>query len=206
LQILGAVADLDILELGCGAARWSMALAQAGARAVGLDSSSRQLAHARQLMQEVGVSFPLVLASAEAAPLPDAGFDIVFCDWGAMTFCDPYLTVPEVSRLLRPGGLFAFSSSTPLYHVCFDQEADEVREQLKRDYFGLHRIEWEDEVNFELPYGEWIRLFRSSGLVVEDLIETRPPVDATTSYRGEAAIAWARKWPMEQIWRVRKPA
>jgi ubiquinone/menaquinone biosynthesis C-methylase UbiE len=206
LQILGAVADLDILELGCGAARWSVALAQAGARPVGLDSSPRQLAHARQVIEEAGVTFPLVLASAEAVPLPDAGFDIVFCDWGAMTFCDPYLTVPEVSRLLRPGGLFAFCSSTPLYYVCFDQDADAVREQLLREYFGLHRIEWEDEVNFELPYGEWIGLFRRSGLHVEDLIETRPPVGATTSYRGEDAIAWARKWPMEQIWRVRKPA
>jgi ubiquinone/menaquinone biosynthesis C-methylase UbiE len=189
LQILGSVANLDILELGCGAARWSVALAQAGARPVGLDSSPRQLAHARHLMEEAGVNFPLVLASAEVVPLPDAGFDIVFCDWGAMTFCDPYLTVPEVSRLLRPGGLFAFSTSTPLYYLCYDQAADAVRENPLRDYFGLHRIEWEDEVNFELPYGEWIRLFRQSGLMVEDLIETRPPVDATASYRGEEAIA-----------------
>jgi hypothetical protein len=31
-----------------------------------------------------------------------------------MTFADPYLTVPEVARLLRPGGLFAFSGSSPI--------------------------------------------------------------------------------------------
>jgi ubiquinone/menaquinone biosynthesis C-methylase UbiE len=204
LQILGAVSDLDILELGCGAARWSAALAQAGARPVGLDSSPRQLEHARKVMEEAGVTLPLVLASAEAVPLADASFDIVFCDWGAMTFCDPYLTVPEVSRLLRPGGLFAFCSSTPFFHVCYDQEADEAREKLRHDYFGLHRVEWDDEVNFDLPYGEWIRLFHRCSLVVEDLIETQPPVDATTSYRSEEAIAWARRWPMEQIWRVRK--
>src|SRR5260370_27817321 len=33
----------SILELGCGAAQWSVALAQVGARPVGLDLSERQL-------------------------------------------------------------------------------------------------------------------------------------------------------------------
>lgn len=114
LHVLGDVAGKDILELGCGAARWSIALAGRGARPTGIDLSTRQLQHARRLMEETGVSFPLIEASAEAVPLPDASFDIVFCDWGAMTFCDPQLTVPEVARLLRPRGLFAFSTATPI--------------------------------------------------------------------------------------------
>ena len=109
LHVLGDVSGRDILEFGCGAAQWSIALAQAGARPVGLDLSDRQLEHARELMAAAGVDFPLIHASAEAVPLPDASFDIVFCDHGAMTFADPYLTVPEVARLIRPGGLFAFS-------------------------------------------------------------------------------------------------
>src|SRR5438477_9614086 len=71
LHILGEVAGKDILELGCGAARWSIALAQRGARPVGLDLSSRQLQHARQLMQGAGVDFPLIEANAEDVPLPD---------------------------------------------------------------------------------------------------------------------------------------
>jgi SAM-dependent methyltransferase len=156
-------------------------------------------------MDEAGVDFPLTLASAEAVPLPDASFDIVFCDWGAMTFCDPYLTVPEASRLLRPGGLLAFATSTPLYFLCYDHQSDTVREQLLHNYFGLRRLEWDNEVDFDLPYGEWIRLFRQNGLLVEDLIDTQAPPDATTSYRDQESNAWARKWPMENIWRIRKP-
>jgi len=206
LQILGEVENRDILELGCGAARWSIALAQKGARPVGLDLSPRQLAHAQRLMAEAGLAFPLIEASAEAVPLPNATFDIVFCDWGAMTFSDPYRTVPEAARLLRPGGLFAFATSTPFYCVCDDQQADVVREQLMNDYFDLYRIEWDDEVDFQLPYGQWIRLFRQHGFMVEDLVETQPPTDASTSYRDEYSNAWARKWPMENIWRLRKRA
>ena len=47
LRVLGDVAGKDVLELGCGAAQWSILLAGQGARVVGLDNSERQLEHAR---------------------------------------------------------------------------------------------------------------------------------------------------------------
>ena len=37
LGVLGDVDGRDVLELGCGAAQWSVGLAHRGARAVGLD-------------------------------------------------------------------------------------------------------------------------------------------------------------------------
>src|ERR1700679_1465288 len=64
LHALGNVEGKDVLELGCGAARWSIALAKLGARPVGLDISARQLDHARANMREAGVDFPLVRSSA----------------------------------------------------------------------------------------------------------------------------------------------
>jgi 2-polyprenyl-3-methyl-5-hydroxy-6-metoxy-1,4-benzoquinol methylase len=81
LHVLGDVTGRDVLELGCGGARWSVALARTGARVVGLDLSGRQLDHARRLLQETGVRVPLVQASSEALPLADASFDVVFCDY-----------------------------------------------------------------------------------------------------------------------------
>jgi hypothetical protein len=68
----------------------------------------------------------------------------------------------------------------------------------------MSRFEWEDEVDFQLPYGEWMRLFRRNGLLVEDLVESRPPAGATSSYRSGAETEWARHWPMENIWKLRK--
>ena len=127
-------------------------------------------------------------------PLPDASFDIVFCDHGAMTFADPYRTVPEASRLLRPGGLFAFSHHTPIESIAWPLDADRVGDRLVVDYFGMHRLDDGETTTFQLPYGEWIRLFHENGFVVEDLIEPRPAggrrrarTATPTSWRGRGA-------------------
>ena len=204
LNVLGEVRDRDILELGCGAAQWSIALARAGARPVGLDLSERQLEHAADLMAQAGVEFPLIHASAESVPLPDASFDIVFCDHGAMTFADPYLTVPEAARVLRSGGLFAFSHATPIQMIAWPLDAERAGDRLVHDYFGMHRFDDGETIDFNLPYGEWIRLFRRNGFTMEDLIEPRPAADAVSSYRDEIEREWSRRWPAESIWRLRR--
>ena len=205
LQVLGEVAGKDVLELGCGAAEWSRALTRAGARVTGLDNSDARLEHARRAVADEGLDVTLLHASAEAIPCPDASFDVVMADWGAPTFADPYLFVPEVARVLRPGGLFAFSGATPLAWMAWDEPTDGWTDRLQRDSFGMHR--WDDpegSVEFNLPTGEWIRLFREHGFEIEALIEVQPPEGATSTYRDEAATAWARRWPMEQIWKVRR--
>jgi SAM-dependent methyltransferase len=205
LRVLGDVAGLDVLELGCGAAQWSIALAGLGARMTGLDNSSRQLEHARKAMEQAGVEFPLVHASAESTGLEDSSFDVVFCDFGAMTFTDPHNSVSEVGRLLRPGGLFAFSALTPIVDLAWPEGEEEPSERLVVDYWeGIRRFSEPGEpIAFNLPYGEWIALFRKHGFTIEDLIELRPAADATSSYRTESTREWARRWPMEHIWRVR---
>src|SRR4029079_19295854 len=140
LGILGDVAGKDVLELGCGAAQWSILLAQLCALGVGRDSSPGHLEHARELMAAAGVDFPLVHGSADEVPLPAAAFDVVFCAHGAMTFADPYRTVPEAARLLRSGGLFAFSHSTPLAMCCWSDETETMEPRLVGTTLGMHRF------------------------------------------------------------------
>ena len=204
LRVLGDVRGKDVLEFGCGAARWSIALAALGARPVGLDNSARQLEHARRLMAEAGAAFPLVHASAEAVPLPDGSFDVVFCDHGAMTFADPHRTVPEAARLLRPGGLLAFSAATPFHFLCWDDATNGVTDRLALNYFDDLSADDGESVSFSLPYGDWIRVFRANGFAIEDLIELRPPAGAVTTYSQFVSYDWATRWPAEQIWRVRR--
>jgi SAM-dependent methyltransferase len=207
LGVLGDVAGADVLELGCGAAQFGLALVRLGARVVGLDASERQLGHARENVRASGLDLELVHGSAEALPFEDARFDLVVADHGANRFADPYLWVPECARVLRPVGLLAFSGGTPFEAICVDPETDTWVPRLVRDYFGLHRTEWPDgSVEFELGYGDWIRLFRRSGFEVEALVEVQPPERAVSTYRSPEETEWARRWPMEQIWKVRRAA
>ena len=207
LQVLGNVRERDVLELGCGAAQMSIAISRHGALAVGLDQSESQLAIARRLMRETGNTIPIVLGSGERTPFRDASFDVVFSDYGAHFWADPYRTVPETARLLRPGGLLAFTHYSPINTIATPYAGDRAEERLVIDYFGMHRVPVLDgTISFQLPYGEWTQLFRSCGLVIEELIEPRPDEGATSTYADAEDLRWARRWPWECIWRVRKSA
>ena len=202
------LAGQDVVELGCGTAYVSAWLARRGARPVGIDNSPAQLETARRLQREFGLEFPLHLGNAEQTPFPDASFDLAISEYGAAIWCDPYRWIPEAARILRPGGRLIFLGNGTLLMLCTPEDALEdtpVSERLERPYFGLHRVEWPDTeaVEFHLGYGEWIRLFRATGFEVEDLIEVRPPSGATTDY-PLVPLAWARRWPCEQVWKVRK--
>jgi SAM-dependent methyltransferase len=207
LKVLGSVRGKRMLELGCGAAHWSIALAGRRAQPIGMDNSLKQLFHATESINSSRARVPLVQAVAEFLPFRDETFDVVFCDYGAMSFADPALTVPEAARVLRGDGLFAFSTTTPFLNACWPDGSDEVTRTLHNSYFGMRRLEWsaDETVDFQLPYGEWIRLFRSNDLSIEDLIEIRPPPGARTTFPGRPS-SWARRWPAEMIWKVRKDA
>jgi len=206
LGVLGDIAGLDVIELGCGTAFESARLARLGARPVGVDVTPAQLATARRCMHETGIEFPLVEASAEDVPLPDESFDLAFSGHGASNWADPYRWIPEAARLLRPGGRLVFIHGTPIAFLCYPDVGD-VTTELQRPYFGMHRFEWTPEtgVEFQLTYGDWIDVLRGAGLEIERLIEVRAPAGAERhEYYSDHDPAWARNWPMEEIWVARK--
>jgi SAM-dependent methyltransferase len=202
------VSGMDVIELGCGTAYVSAWLARRGARPVGIDNSPRQLEAARAFQQEFGLEFPLILGNAENVPLPDASFDLAVSEYGAAIWADPYLWIPEAARLLRPGGRLMFLANSALIMLCVPDLESEgpATTQLRRPYFGMHRMSWADTpgVEFHLPHGEMLRLLRNSGFEVEDLVELRPPENATTTYDDLATLEWARQWPSEEVWKARK--
>ncbi len=208
LGVLPDVEGMDTIELGCGTAYWSAWLARRGARPVGLDNSANQLETARRLQREHGLEFPLVHASAEAVPLPDAGFDLALSEYGACLWCDPELWIPEAARLLRPGGYLVFLTNSPLLVLC-SPDSGAAGDRLLRDQFGMRRFEWPDEgdaVEFHLPHGELLRLLRRHGFEVLDLVELQAPADGDPGRFDWLTLDWSRRWPSEEIWVARRTA
>jgi SAM-dependent methyltransferase len=201
LRVLPDVDGKDVIELGCGTAYWSAWLTRRGARVVGLDNSERQLETARRLQVEHGLEFPLIHASAEAVPLPDAGFDLAISEYGACLWCDPDLWIPEAARLLRPGGRLVFLTNAVLVVLCSPDEGA-AEDRLRRDQFGLRRVEWpgEDGVEFHLPHGDMVRALGSHGLQVLSLVELRAPEGGDPGRHDWLTLEWSRRWPSEEIW------
>ncbi|MGH7722304.1 MAG: class I SAM-dependent methyltransferase [Candidatus Dormibacteria bacterium] len=207
VQILPDVDGLDVIELGCGTAYVGAWLARRGARVVGIDGSDAQLDTARALQAEHGLHFPLLLGDAEAVPFPDSSFDLAISEYGAAIWCDPHRWIPEAARLLRPGGGLIFLGNASLLTLTVPDTDDQgpADATLKRDYFGMHRFEWPDSdgVEFHLGHGDWIRLLRSCGLEVLDLVELRPAEGSSTRY-PHVTVDWARRWPAEEVWIARR--
>lgn len=196
---------LDAIELGCGTGYVSCWLARRGASVVGIDNSENQLATARRLQEQHGLEFPLIHGNAEEVPYPDASFDFAISEYGASIWCDPYAWIPEAARLLRPRGRLVFLVNAPLFMICVPEEDDvPPSDRLLRPYFGMNRFEWEseDSVEFHLPHGELVALLRRSGFEIGELIEVQPPAGSTTRYARD--LEWSRKWPTEEVWKVRR--
>ena len=202
-RLLPDVEDRDVLELGCGTAYVSSWLQRRGGRAVGLDPTSAQLDTATRLQREFEVRFPLV--QAVSVPLADDAFDVIVSEYGASIWSDPFKWIPEASRLLRTGGELVFLVNGMLLVLCLPQEDEVADDRLKNDYFGMHRFEttFDESVEFHLGHGDWIRLLRANGFEIEDLVELRPPADASKDYDFVTA-GWARRWPSEEVWKARK--
>jgi SAM-dependent methyltransferase len=208
VRAFGEVDGKDAVELGCGTAYMSAQLARLGARVVGVDPTPAQLATARRMQAEFGLEFPLVEATGEEVPLPDASFDLVHSEYGASIWADPYKWIPESARLLRPGGELVFLLNSVLAMLC-TPDVGMVEERLLRPQFGMYRFEWPEEegggIEFHVSHGGWIRVLRSNGFEVLELIELQAPADAVDHpYYDYVSADWARKWPAEEIWRARK--
>jgi ubiquinone/menaquinone biosynthesis C-methylase UbiE len=73
--LLPGLAGCRVLEVGCGTGNISLALAQRGAKVVGIDVSAPMLAAARRKMPRQGPPLHWVGSQAGVLPFPDQSFD-----------------------------------------------------------------------------------------------------------------------------------
>jgi SAM-dependent methyltransferase len=108
-ELLAAVAGASrVVDAGCGSGRLTVALARAGARVTGFDTSVARLEDARRRAEAVGVELTLVEADLDAPlPFPDGAFDAVTSRLALMVADDPVATLRELARVLEPGGRLA---------------------------------------------------------------------------------------------------
>ena len=119
LGVLGDVAGLDVVELGCGTAYFSAWLARRGARPVGVDITPAQLDSARA--HDGRVRAWSSRSSRPTARRPGCRTRAATSssrEYGASIWVDPERWLPEAARLLRPGGRLVFMCVSTLLFLC----------------------------------------------------------------------------------------
>jgi len=96
----------DVLEAGCGPGKLLADLVAAGYACAAVDRSPQMLAAARAELRRRGfaaAATPILLASVQQLPFPDASFDDVVSTFPTDYIADPQ-ALREIARVLRPGG------------------------------------------------------------------------------------------------------
>jgi SAM-dependent methyltransferase len=88
-----------VLDLGAGTGKLTRQVQALGLDVTAVDPSEGMLAELRRVLPEV----PAVRGTAESIPVPDGSADVVLCAQ-AWHWVDPRRAVPEVARVLSPGG------------------------------------------------------------------------------------------------------
>lgn len=127
--------DKAVLDLGCAGGFMAEALDDRGARVTGIDPASEAIAAARD--HASGRSIQYDVGVGEALPYPDGSFDAVVCVDVLEHVQDLERVLAEVSRVLRPGGLFLFDTinRNPLARLATITVAEDILRLLPK---GTH--------------------------------------------------------------------
>lgn len=107
-----------VLDLCCGFGRHTLALAELGADAYGLDLSEALLSQARELPDARRLRGRLVRGDARALPFADESFDalvMLFSSFGYFDERGDRAVLAEISRVLRAGGSAIFDLMNPVH-------------------------------------------------------------------------------------------
>jgi ubiquinone/menaquinone biosynthesis C-methylase UbiE len=98
------LAGRRVLDVGCGLGGKTVAYAESGARAVGIDLLLENVAQSRRYAEENGVEIDFLVADAAALPVREGTFDTVVANDAMEHFADPSAALGEMARAVRGGG------------------------------------------------------------------------------------------------------
>ncbi len=186
-RLLGDVAGLDVVDVGCGTGRHAVRLAGRGARVVGVDFSDGMLARARAKEGAEGVRWLVHDVARPPLPLEARAFDRVLC----ALVVDHIPALPaffaELGRLCRPHGRVVVTAMHPALLLKGTQARfhDPRSGRETRPHSFAHRIA--DYVNGARAGG--LGIHRVGEVDVDEELASRVP-------RAQRYLGWPMLWWM----------
>ena len=128
----------DVVDLAAGTGIMTRALLLAGVTPVAVEPDERM----RAVLSSRSPAVTAVAGTGESIPLADSSQDAVFVS-SAWHWMDPVRAVPEIARVLRPGGRFGVLGTTRDRRVSWvgDLEANaSVRQESRRRHARAHIV------------------------------------------------------------------
>ena len=113
VRFAGITAGSEVLDVACGTGVVGLGAARLGAKVTGVDLTPELILRAKENAALMNVAATFLDGDAEALPLPDGKFDFVVSQFGHMFAPRPEVVVREMLRVLKPGGVIAFSTWPP---------------------------------------------------------------------------------------------
>lgn len=222
LGIIGSVRGKRTLELACGAAQNSIALAKWGAHATALDMSPRQLAHAKALIAQERVRVDLLQSDMERLSMfTNRSFDLVISCFGLEFLPYPAPCIDECFRVLKDGGLLVLGTVHPLTAFEWDTDAKAL---WVTDYFNPPVEVWDEPtasgeqkgLTFFRSFQEVFGMLVNAGFQVEQVVEPAPYNSLAASKSGALRSPYGgaywesdrerlSKIPFAIVYKARKP-
>jgi ubiquinone/menaquinone biosynthesis C-methylase UbiE len=176
LDLIGEVAGLRVLDVGCGPGLYAEELLERGATVTAFDSSPEMVKLAKN---RTGQRADIRIWDLEQPLtwLPDADQDIALMALVLHHIDNRHQALSELHRVLRPGGRLIVSTVHPT--------DDWLR--LGGSYFDRVAVEETWQTNWQVRYWRqpleaWIREFTDAGFLIERLVEPRPAETMALQY------------------------
>jgi SAM-dependent methyltransferase len=185
LALLGNLQGKRILDFGCGGGHNAIACALAGARVVGMDFSTTQLAAATELAAAYSVSVDWQQGDENALGAlaqHESPFDLILAVQVLPYVDKPGQMLRASRQLLIPGGQLVVSFDHPFRNLFYDEEAAELGGFPVRRYDESSLLQWSfgDDLpmhSYHRPLGEWVALILAAGFHLNQLLEVCAPAE-----------------------------
>jgi ubiquinone/menaquinone biosynthesis C-methylase UbiE len=212
LQIVGDVADLQVIDLGCGEGRFCRMLADRGAETFGVDLQAMFVTYAEarkgpRERYEVGDMQKLDGVSSDS-------FDRAVSYITLVDVPDQRAAIAEAFRVLRPAGRFIVCNVSPMASAWSDHGPWHVDKQGVNVHFvlddytneGPRRVVWRsgyEITNFHRMLSTTVNDFLDAGFVLRRPHEPVPTEEQVSRFPENRDM---RRVPIFTIYDLAKPA
>lgn len=181
LNIIGDVKGLTVLEIGSGSCNCGIALARKGANVTCSDISQEQLKIGKQVAEKAGVNISFVCSSmTDLSFISPNSIDLVISMSAIMYVEDFNKVCCEVSRVLKHGGRFIFSTTHPFIE-CVGATELWAEEKADPNYSYKGPAEWKWDKNdayifttYRRQVSDYVNGLANNGLMLKRMEELFP--------------------------------